>query len=469
MKRILSIFLFAFLLFASSFAGAEDDKKITDFDSYTPSSSDVIPVVDVANDITKKATISGLFGTLSGITEGQLDWTSGSTLPYLAGITGYVQTQINNIGDNISGLTEGQLDWTSGVTLPRLSGVTDNVQDQFNNLSVTSSMIDWTSGSTLPHLSGVTDDVQDQINSIGTAASHAASHIKDGADEIDGDQLDIDFTPSNYTPTTDPAEASDADHLTAHLAGIDDAIATAGQVTWAYQRPQFSYNGGVTAYTVNVGAAAYYCKDKYAYWDSELTTSAISTPAANTHYYLYLDYSAITSNTEITADELIWSTTAPSWNGTYKGRYNGDDRCIFAAKTDDTPTNILEFWHDGGDLVMLADEIEILPRTDIDTTWTDVTTGIPGFSIKAMVTFVADTPATTANTGRGYWRTNGQTGNTGHRIGQAFYNGAEWMVTTVNSIPVMTDVDGIFEVKYSLSQAHTLEAYLNGWYFPAGM
>lgn len=54
--------------------------------------------------------------------------------------------------------------------------------------------------------------------------AHASTHIKDGSDEIDGDKLDIDFTPSNYTPSTSPAEADDVDHLTAHLAGIDDAI-----------------------------------------------------------------------------------------------------------------------------------------------------------------------------------------------------------------------------------------------------
>lgn len=54
--------------------------------------------------------------------------------------------------------------------------------------------------------------------------SHAASHIQGGASEIDGDQIDIDLTPDNYAPATDPGEVSDADHLSAHLAGIDDAL-----------------------------------------------------------------------------------------------------------------------------------------------------------------------------------------------------------------------------------------------------
>jgi len=56
-------------------------------------------------------------------------------------------------------------------------------------------------------------------------SAHAARHITGGADEIDGDKLDIDYTPTNYTPTTAPAEADNVDNLTAHLAGIDTAIA----------------------------------------------------------------------------------------------------------------------------------------------------------------------------------------------------------------------------------------------------
>lgn len=54
--------------------------------------------------------------------------------------------------------------------------------------------------------------------------AHEASHIKGGSAEIDGDQLDIDYTPSAYTPSTDPAEVSNVDHLTAHLDGIDNSL-----------------------------------------------------------------------------------------------------------------------------------------------------------------------------------------------------------------------------------------------------
>jgi hypothetical protein len=53
---------------------------------------------------------------------------------------------------------------------------------------------------------------------------HKATHITAGTDEIDGDQLDIDWNPSNYTPSTSPTETTSVDHLTSHLYGIDQAI-----------------------------------------------------------------------------------------------------------------------------------------------------------------------------------------------------------------------------------------------------
>ena len=58
----------------------------------------------------------------------------------------------------------------------------------------------------------------------GVPATHAATHIRAGTDEVDGDKLDIDFTPANYTPDTSPAEVTNVDELTAHLKGIDDQL-----------------------------------------------------------------------------------------------------------------------------------------------------------------------------------------------------------------------------------------------------
>jgi hypothetical protein len=72
------------------------------------------------------------------------------------------------------------------------------------------------------------DGVSTATVTISGVVAHADTHISGGTDEIDGDQLDIDWDPSNYTPNTDPAEVDNADHLTAHLKGIDNALASAG-------------------------------------------------------------------------------------------------------------------------------------------------------------------------------------------------------------------------------------------------
>ena len=47
-------------------------------------------------------------------------------------------------------------------------------------------------------------------------------HERSGDVPIDGDKLDIDYNPSNYTPDTSPSEVSDVDDLSAHLKGISD-------------------------------------------------------------------------------------------------------------------------------------------------------------------------------------------------------------------------------------------------------
>ena len=57
---------------------------------------------------------------------------------------------------------------------------------------------------------------------------HALTHVDGGADEINGDLIDITWNPTNYTPDATPSEANDVDDLTAHLAGIDTVLGTLG-------------------------------------------------------------------------------------------------------------------------------------------------------------------------------------------------------------------------------------------------
>ena len=55
-------------------------------------------------------------------------------------------------------------------------------------------------------------------------STHASSHHRGSSDAVDGDKLDIGFTPAYYAPSTVPAEADSVDDLAAHLAGIDVAF-----------------------------------------------------------------------------------------------------------------------------------------------------------------------------------------------------------------------------------------------------
>jgi len=74
----------------------------------------------------------------------------------------------------------------------------------------------------------VIDTTTDQVKRYTGSAweTLAASMERAGDNEIDGDHLDIDYSPSNYTPSTTPDEADNADDLAAHLAGVDNQIGT---------------------------------------------------------------------------------------------------------------------------------------------------------------------------------------------------------------------------------------------------
>ena len=60
---------------------------------------------------------------------------------------------------------------------------------------------------------------------------HDATHITSGTDEIDGDKLDIDWNPTNYTPALVTNYADSVDNLTAHLKGIDVELGSSTGIT----------------------------------------------------------------------------------------------------------------------------------------------------------------------------------------------------------------------------------------------
>jgi hypothetical protein len=229
-----------------------------------------------------------------------------------------------------------------------------------------------------------------------------------------------------------------------------------------FSRPIFS--NGSSAYTVDVDAAAMFCKDKYCYWDSKLTTAAVSSPVASTKYYLYLDYSAITDGTAITTSELIWSTTAPSWNGAYRAHMNGDDRCIFGILSNSTPNDLLTFYHDGGEFLSYNEAYEDRAKADLDDTYTDVALSIPAFSRRAQVIFQMDANSDT-DVARLSWRTNGSSA-TDKQVG---WLDNDYVAIVYTVCDVFTDSSQKIEVAYSSAGDHQLGVDTVGYYFPVGM
>lgn len=83
---------------------------------------------------------------------------------------------------------------------------------------------------------------------------HAPTHISGGSDEIDGDRLDIDFTPTRYVPDTTPPEVTLADELTAHLAGLDNAVAIPSQLNKNMIPSPTGVDGDVAIGSPGIGA-----------------------------------------------------------------------------------------------------------------------------------------------------------------------------------------------------------------------
>jgi hypothetical protein len=235
------------------------------------------------------------------------------------------------------------------------------------------------------------------------------------------------------------------------------------------QRPKFEHS---TTTAIKISAGTYYhcgTTEQLLYWDSELTFTFANLGASDWSY-LYLDDSAIvTAATNLIAvGQMIDSITEPAWSHSKHGWYNGEDLCVGAVLTSGA-SEILEFFHDGGDLVIYATDIEELAGTDIDDTYTDVdcASSVPKFSTKGMASAYLET-----KTADGaiivYWRVNGQTASTGNQFVGIERIGTDQFVYGSPTV-VMFDSAQIFEIVVSRSNADVVGVSVSGWYFPNGM
>lgn len=278
-----------------------------------------------------------------------------------------------------------------------------------------------------------------------------------------GNQIsaDIPDIEENFQELHDVTEAITNGTLGTTTASAFKVNAITSPAMWI-ERAKFQYKDADEIY-INPGA--YHHNGTVAqvvYWSSQLT-SDIGSPDASDWYYLYLDDSAIvTAGTNLlTATEFVWSNTEPTYTVAKHGWYNGEDRCIFAVLTDGS-SNILEFFHDGGDLVFFADDTISDQNGAVTATFTDndVTLTAPKFSTKIHISY----GLTAVNETSVRWRTNGQTASTGHYFAKAITEGSNY-----GTLDVISDSSQVIEVKCGGPGTETLTIYTAGWYFPAGV
>lgn len=114
MKKIICIIGILILMAALAYAV---DVKISDMkEERYPDGGDLVPIVDISGATNRRTTIAHMIR--SGVTQisgTTIEWTSGVTLPRLAGVTDYVQVQLNYISGT-------SFSYTTGVTGPYLYG-----------------------------------------------------------------------------------------------------------------------------------------------------------------------------------------------------------------------------------------------------------------------------------------------------------------------------------------------------------
>jgi len=210
------------------------------------------------------------------------------------------------------------------------------------------------------------------------------------------------------------------------------------------------------------------------FWDAEITfqlgsggsnagSDDVDAGAVDVHY-IYLDDSAIVTQAspELDADCFLNSKTGPTWSDAKHGWYNGSDRCIFAVITS-AANEVLDFIHDGGNLVQYADSI-----TDFsDTTLTDSPSSkaltIPAFAISAQVTFEGQYIGAACSLRYAPADKGDATNYT-----NILYIDADvaYIFTTLR---VFTDSSQQIEVWESANTGNNFSILTMGWYFPTGM
>lgn len=231
-----------------------------------------------------------------------------------------------------------------------------------------------------------------------------------------------------------------------------------GSVTiGALERPVFIANSASTQIDLQ-GPGGYHIDGTGWIWWTGTLSYNFTTLAASTISYLYIDESSLSGPGAITNSNLTDSTTAPTYDSTKGGYYNGNDRCIMAVYG--LGASSYKVFDNDGEDVKYDEEITELSSQSITTTPLDVTLTVPSFVKRATITLFCE--YTSFNTVI-YARKNGSTSN-GHIVGRV-------EVDTQASIEV-TDffIDSTLKLEiYVGSNSCDLNFYTNGFKLPKGM
>jgi microcystin-dependent protein len=164
-----------------------------------------------------RATYAGLFAII-GTTYGAGDGSTTFNLPNLA--SSGTGSPVYIIKVTLSGSVEPSTVAHASSHIRAGTDVIDGDQVQIDYVPSA-----YTRNAAAPGAGAVTD-LTAHLNGIDTlAGTHASRHIRGGADIIDGDRVQIDYVPSFYTRNAAASGAGAVTDLTAHLDGINSAVA----------------------------------------------------------------------------------------------------------------------------------------------------------------------------------------------------------------------------------------------------
>ena len=148
--------------------------------------------------------------------------------------------------------------------------------------------------------------------------------LEDG-DTLNGDHVDVDYSPSNYTPDASISEADDAEDLAAHLKGIDDEFGSLGDAAYEdYEEGTYTVtctpatSGSVTLDS-SYNTLAYTKKGQEVSIQGQIRVDSVSSPSGRLEFSLPFTPAAGGADASSSAGTLLANNLALDTDYTYTG------------------------------------------------------------------------------------------------------------------------------------------------------